>query len=128
MKILALILPLMVVVAGGYASRDLQRPRLARQAVSGVHIGDARSKVLAALGQPARTRPVFPLKYRHLGFPQPVLWCYGRKYDWHHPFSRRFPYIVRAVEDEWSFCPEPDDVVVEFDGAATVASIRIPKP
>src|SRR5260370_444396 len=84
----------MMLVLGVYATRDSLRPRLARQAVSGVHIRDARSQVIAARGRPARTRPVVPIKYLHLGSPQPVLWCYGRKYDWHHPFSRRFPYII----------------------------------
>ena len=128
MKILAFLLLTVAVLVAGYATSDLLRPRLASRAASGVHIGDTRSQVLAALGQPARTRPVVPIRYTHLGFPQPVLWCYGRKYDWHHPLSRQFPYIVRLVEDDWSFYPELDDVVVEFDGGGKVASIRIPKP
>src|SRR5678815_1163680 len=76
-KILAFLFSLMIVLMGGYATRDLLRSTSARRTVSGVLIGDAKSQVLAALGQPARTRPVVPITAIPLGF-QPVLWCYGR--------------------------------------------------
>jgi hypothetical protein len=29
---------------------------------------------------------------------------------------------------DWSFYPEPDDVVIEFNGLGRVASIHLPKP
>ena len=115
-----------MVSVAGLATRNSLRPRSARRAVSGVQVGSSKSQVLAALGPPCRTRPVVPLKYSHLGFPQPVLWCYGRKYDWHRPFSRHFPYVVRVIEDDWAFCPEREDVVVEFDPGGKVVSVRVP--
>lgn len=48
MKTLASLLLMSMLVLGVYATRDSLRPRLARQAVSGVHIRDARSQVIAA--------------------------------------------------------------------------------
>ena len=125
MKFLTVTLLVIALLVAGIATQDSLRPRAASRRAAVIRVGDSKSRVLSTLGPPTRTRPV-PWKYSHLGFPQPVLWCYGRNYDWHRPFSRRAPYIVHCVEDEWSFSPEADDVLVEFDGAGKVASVRLP--
>jgi hypothetical protein len=51
-------------------------------------------------------------------------WCGKRSgHDWQPPV----PYIVRPLDDDWAFLPEPDDVVVEFDECGRVANVRTPK-
>jgi len=127
-KTLGSILLVTMFLLGAYLTHDLLRPLLARRASSAVHIGDSKSQVEAALGRPTRTRPAASASANFsLGFPQPVLWCYGHKLKYHHPPSRQFPYVVGMVSD-WSFYPEPDDVVIEFNGRGRVASIHLPKP
>jgi hypothetical protein len=122
------ILLVTILLLGAYATQDLLRPLLARRASSAVHIGDSKSQVEAALGEPTRTRPAASSSPNFsLGFPQPVLWCYGHKLEYHHPPSRQFPYVVGMVSD-WSFYPEPDDVVIEFNGRGRVVSMHLPKP
>ena len=122
------ILLVTILLLGAYATQDLLRPLLARRASSAVHIGDSKNQVEAALGRPTRTKPAASASPNSsLWFPQPVLWCYGRKIEWHYPPSREFPYAVGMVSD-WSFYPEPDDVVIEFNACGRVASIHPPKP
>lgn len=127
-KTLGSILLVTMLLLGAYATQDLLRPLLARRASSAVHIGDSKSQVEAALGRPTRTRPAASASPNSsLWFPHPVLWCYGREFGWHYPPSRQFPYFVGMVSD-WSFYPEPDDVVIAFNGRGRVASIHLPKP
>ena len=99
-----------------------------RRRATSIHSGDTKSQVVAALG-PATAIVPAPTATPNvsLGFPQPVSWCYGKKFDWHLSFSRRFPFIVEVVDRSWSFHPWARDIVVQFDGAGRVVSVQFAK-
>jgi len=105
---------------------DALRSLSVRDKTTLIRIGDTKSQVLTALGQPTVAVPV--TVNMSLGFPQPVVWCYGRKFRWHFAFSRQFPYFVNVEDRSWSFYPWPRDTVVEFDRAGKVLRVQAPTP
>ena len=110
------------VIVGATGSHSLRRR------AASIHSGDTKAQVIAALG-PATDIVPTPRATPNvsLGFPQPVSWCYGKKFDWHLSLSRRFPFIVEIVDRSWSFYPWARDIVVEFDRAGRVVSVQLPK-
>jgi hypothetical protein len=98
-----------------------------RRRAGSIRVGDTRSQVLAALGQPTAMVPgrgASPNVF--LGFPQPQDWCYGHRYRCHFAISRQFPYLLYIEDRSWPFCPWPRDTIVGFDAAGRV--LRIEKP
>jgi len=93
-----------------------------------IHRGDTKAQVLAALGPATAVVPA-PTATPNvsMGFPQPVSWCYGKKFDWHFSFTQQFPFFVEVVDRSWSFCPWAGDIVVEFDTAGRVVSVQFLK-
>lgn len=93
-----------------------------------IHCGDTKAQVVTALG-PATAIVPAPTATPNgsLGFPQPVSWCYGKKFDWHLSFSRQFPFVVQVVDRSWSYYPWVRDIVVEFDRAGRVVRVQFPK-
>ena len=128
MKTLAVISWLAIASVALYATCEEVRLHSIRHRAIAIHIGDTKREVIAALGQATSVVPA-PTATPNFSvfFPQPVSWCYGSKFDWHLSFSRQFPYVVQIVDRSWSFYPWPRDVVVEFDGAAKVVGVQIPK-
>jgi hypothetical protein len=96
-----------------------------RARVGSVCVGDTKSQVLAALGQP--TARVSESAIFSLSFPRQEDWCYGRRYRCGFAFSRQFPYLFYIQDRSWSFGPWPRDTVVEFDTAGRVSHVQIPK-
>ncbi len=60
------------------------------------------------------------------GYPE--WWAYGsvlNDYDWKHPFSRSFPWIIPPIK--WHFfSADTNDVVIYFSAGGKVAHVQIP--